>query len=106
VQKTAVKTLLETLGSKFKSGGVEFLHQESDATLNMWAGLTSKNYDGYINIYDPSTNPNGAFRNPAPAGTWTTAQKATNTALPKFTSLKNVQLGAMINFQLCLRNLV
>jgi hypothetical protein len=101
--RTAVQTLLQTLGSKLKSGGVEFLHQEPDATLNMWAGLTSKNYDGYINIYDPSTNPLGAFRNPAPAGSWTAAQKATNLALPKFTSLKNVQLGAMINFQLCLR---
>jgi hypothetical protein len=101
--KTAVKALLETLGAKLTSGGVGFLHQEPDPTLNMWAGLTSKNYDGYVNIYDPSTNPLGAFRNPAPAGSWTAAQKATNLALPKFTSLKNVQLGAMINFQLCLR---
>lgn len=101
--KAAVKALLETLGSKFKSGGVEFLHQEPDATANLWVGLTSKNYDGYLNIFDPSTNPLGAFRNPAPSGAWTTEQKTANTALPKFTSLSNVQIGAMINFQLCLR---
>ena len=101
--KAAVKALLETLGSKFKSGGVEFLHQDADPTRNLWAGLTSKNYDGYLNIYDPSINPLGAFRNAAPTGSWTTANRATNTALPKFTSLKNVQIGALINFQLCLR---
>jgi hypothetical protein len=79
------------------------LHTDADPTTNLWYGLTTKNYDGYINIYDPSSNPAGAFRNPAPGSTWTTAQKATNSALPKFTSLKNVQVGALINFQLCLR---
>jgi hypothetical protein len=100
--RAQIKTLLETLAGKLKSGGVEILHTDATSS-NLWLGLTSKNYDGYINIYDPSTNPSGAFRNPAPSGSWTTAQKNTNSALPKFTSLKNVQVGALINFQLCLR---
>jgi len=100
--RSDVKTLLDNLAAKFKSGGQVFLHSDA-TTTNLWAGLTTNNYDGYIDIYDPATNATGKFRNPAPAGTWTTAQKATNTALPKFTSLKNVQVGALINFQLCLR---
>lgn len=101
--RSQVKTLLNQLAARFKSGGAVFLHSEPDPTLNLWAGLTDNNYDGYINIYDPSTNPNGTLRNPAPASSWTTAQKTTNSALPKFTSLMNVQVGALINFQLCLR---
>jgi hypothetical protein len=93
--RAAVKTLLQTLASKLKSGGVEFLHRDATST-NLWLGLTTNNYDGYLDIYDASTNPSGYFRNPA-------VNTATNNAKPKFTSLKNVQVGAMINFQLCLR---
>ena len=100
--RSDVKTLLDNLAAKFKSGGQVFLHSDA-TTSNLWAGLTTNNYDGYIDIYDPSSNASGRFRNPAPASSWTTAQKATNTALPKFTSLKNVQVGALVNFQLCLR---
>jgi hypothetical protein len=100
--KKAIQTLLETMASKLKSGGVEILHK--DATIsNLWLGLTKNNYDGYLDIYDPSTNPTGVFQNPAASSSWTTDQKNTNKALPKFTSLTNVQLGALINFQLCLR---
>lgn len=100
--RSDVKLLLDQLAAKFTSGGKVFLHSDA-TTTNLWAGLTTNNYDGYIDIYDPSSNATGAFRNPAPASTWTTAQKATNSALPKFTSLKNVQIGALVNFQLCLR---
>ena len=100
--QTEIKGLLATLASKLKSGGVEILHRDATST-NLWLGITANNYDGYLNIYDPSANPGGGFQNPAPAKTWTSGQKATNAALPKFTSLKNVQLGAIINFQLCLR---
>jgi hypothetical protein len=101
--RSTIKGLLDQLAAKFKSGGVVFLHSEPDPANNLWAGLTTNKYDGYINIYDPSTNPNGAFRNPAPSSSWTQAQKDINKALPKFTSLTNVQVGALINFQLCLR---
>ena len=99
-----IRTLLELLASKLKSGGVEILHQDPDVTTNLWYGITTKNYDGNLNIYDPSSNPGGTFQNPAPAKTWTTGQITTNKALRKFTSLKDVQLGAILNFQLCLRD--
>lgn len=100
--RSTMKGLLDQLAAKFTSGGQVFLH--SDATSsNPWAGLTTNNYDGYIDIYDPSSNPSGRYRNPAPSGSWTSAQKSANSALPKFTSLTNVQVGALINFQLCLR---
>jgi hypothetical protein len=103
--RTDIKTLLNSLASKINSigGGTDILHSESDGETNLWAGLTTGNYDGYLNIYDPSTNPAGVWRNPAPAGSWSTEQKNTNSALPLFPSLKNVVVGSMINFQLCLR---
>jgi hypothetical protein len=100
-----VKALLGTLATKLNSvgGGTDILHTETDAEANLWAGLTTGNYDGYLNIFDPSSNPGAAWRNPAPSNSWTTAQKATNTALPTFPSLQNVVMGSMINFQMCLR---
>ena len=104
--QTEMKTLLNTLGSKIKSGDIEILHKDSNAESNLWAGLTTSKYDGYLDIYDPGTNPSGALRNPNPATTgssaWTADQLATNAALPTVT-LENVQMGAIINFQLCLR---
>ena len=78
------------------------MHKDATST-NLWAGITTNNYDGYIDIYDPSTNPLGAWKNPGSTSSWTTAQKATNNGLPTFPSLKNVVVGSMINFQLCLR---
>jgi hypothetical protein len=104
--RTEIKGLLSSLATKINSvgdGTHKILHTESDGTLNLWAGITTENYDGYLDVYDPATNPLGAYRNPAPAGSWTTDQKATNTALPTFPTLKNVVMGSMINFQMCLR---
>ena len=104
--QTEIKTLLNTLGSKIKSGGIEVLHKNSDAESNLWAGLTTNKYDGYLDIYDPSLNPTAPLRNPNPtltgASAWTADQLATNAALPTVT-LKNVLMGSIINFQLCLR---
>lgn len=103
--RTAIKTLLNTLSGKINAvgGATPILHSDASGETNLWAGITTGNWDGYLNIYDPSTNPAGAWRNPAPSNSWTTDQKATNTALPIFPSLKNAVMGAMVNFQLCLR---
>jgi predicted small secreted protein len=103
--RTDVKALLDALAAKINAigGATPILHSESDSEANLWAGNTTGNWDGYLNIYDPSTNPGGAWRNPAPGNSWTQAQKDTNTALPIFPSLTNGVMGAMINFQMCLR---
>jgi hypothetical protein len=103
--RTAVQTLLNTLATKINAvgAGTNILHSEPDGTVNLWAGLTTGNFDGYLNIYDPSTNAGGVWKNPGSTSSYTTAQKATNNALPTFPSLKSGVLGAMINFQLCLR---
>jgi hypothetical protein len=100
-----IADLLNALAVKINAvgGGTKILHSEPDATANLWAGLTADNNDGYLNVYDPSSNVAGAWKNPASTGSWTTAQKATNNALPTFPTLQNVTVGAMINFQLCLR---
>jgi hypothetical protein len=101
------KSLLDNLAAKLTEGGVDILNRNSDATSNLWAGLTTNNYDGYMNIYDPVNNPTGnvdnatMFQNPSTSG-FTAAQVTYNNTLPKLT-LTNAQMGAIINFDLCLR---
>jgi len=95
--RAGVKLLLDQLATKINEagGGVDILHAEATAT-NLWAGVSTGNYDGYLDIYSSSSNPDGYWRDP-----YNTS--GTNMAKPKFPSLKNVQLGAIINFQFCLR---
>ena len=106
--RATIKGLLDQLAAKLNEGGVDILNRNPSSTDNLWYGLTTNNYDGYLNIYDPLTNPTGPtnnatmFQNPSPSSSWTQAQKDTNAALPKIT-LTNAQMGALINFQLCLR---
>ncbi len=95
--RTEIKDLLNQLAAKINEcgGGHDILH--ADATsANLWAGLTTGNYDGYLDIYSSSTNPSGYWRDP-----YNTS--ATNMAKPKFPKLLMVQTGALINFQFCLR---
>ena len=101
-----IKALLNTVAGKINAvgGGTPILHSETDAEANLWVGLTTGNYDGYLNIYDPGSNPSGVWKNPGSTGTWTQAQKDVNNALPAFPSLINATVGAMINFQMCLRD--
>jgi hypothetical protein len=101
--------LLNSLASNLTSGGVEILNRNPDAESNLWVTLTTNKYDGYLNVYDPINNPDGAtnnptgiFKNPSPSNSWTQEQKDFNTALPALV-LTNAQMGAIINFQLCLR---
>jgi hypothetical protein len=127
--RTEIKNLLNSLAAKLTIDGVDILNRNPVSTensfinydynfdgtaedvlagVNLWAGLTTNNYDGYMNIYDPANNPLGpsynttVFQNPAPASTWNAAQVAYNLTLPKIV-LTNAQFGAVINFQLCLR---
>jgi hypothetical protein len=127
--RTEIKNLLNSLAAKLTIGGVDILNRNPissenfivnvdynfDGTaenvlagVNLWAGLTANNYDGYLNIYDPSSNPLGSnynttmFQNPSPSASWTAGQTAYNLTLPKLV-LTNAQFGAIINFQLCLR---
>lgn len=88
--RTEIKGLLDALALKINAcgGGHDILHADATSS-NLWAGVTTKNYDGYLDIYDASSNP---------AGYW----KMNGTA-PKFPKLLNVQVGALINFQFCLR---
>jgi hypothetical protein len=105
-----IKGLLDQLAAKLNEGGVDILNRNPDAESNMWAGLTTNNYDGYLNVYDPITNPTGQVNNASsfkfvgnPPATWSQAQKDYNATLPVLT-LSNAQMGALINFQLCLRD--
>lgn len=105
--RNEIKGYLDALSAKLTEGGVDILNRNSDATSNLWAGLTTKNYDGYLNMYDPINNPTGSvdnatmFQSTSTSG-FTAAQVTYNSTLPKLT-LTNAQMGAIINFQLCLR---
>ncbi len=101
--RTNTANLLNSIAALLKSSGIEIMHKNTDPSTNIFAHVTTAGYDGYLDIYDPSTNPLGLLRNPAQAASWTATQIATNNALPKLRSLKNAQMGAIINFQLCLR---
>jgi hypothetical protein len=103
--RSEIKTLLNTLATKINviGGGTDILHSETDGESNLWAGITTGNYDGYLNIFDPSSNPTGVWKNPGSTSSWTQAQRDANNALPTFPSLRNVHVGAMINFQFGLR---
>lgn len=103
--RAEIKGLLDALATKLNAAGgaTPILHSEADPEANLWAGKTTGNYDGYLNIYDPSSNPLGVWKNPAPSGSWTQAQKDFNNTLTVFPSLTNAQMGAMINFQFALR---
>jgi hypothetical protein len=108
--RTEVKKELDELASKLKINGVDIMNRNPDAEANMWTANTTNKYDGYLNIYDPINNPNGQtnnpggmFQSPSPSSSWTQAQKDFNLTLPKIT-LTNAQMGAIINFQLCLRD--
>ncbi len=106
--RAEIKTLLNSLAAKLVVGGVDILNRNPDAEHNLWASLTTNNYDGYLNVYDPVNNPDFAsnnpatFQNPSPSSSWSAAQKALNLTFPKL-SLTNAQYGALLNFQLCLR---
>jgi len=114
--RAEIKLLLNQLAAKLKINGVDILNRNGNTNeavggVNLWAGLTTNNYDGYLNIYDPVTNPlmdtynatSFQFIGTPSASTWTAAQIAKNATLPKIT-LTNAQMGAIINFQLCLRD--
>ncbi|MEI6899647.1 MAG: hypothetical protein WCL00_07205 [Bacteroidota bacterium] len=90
--RTAVKTLLDQLATKINAagGGHDLLNRNADGATNLWAGITTNNYDGYLNIYDAASNPTGYW-------------KMSGQTQPKFPKLLNVQVGALINFQFCLR---
>jgi len=102
--RAEIQGLLNDLAAKINSvgGGTDILHSETGES-NLWAGLTTGNYDGYTNIFDANNNPTGVWRNPNPSSSWSDEAKAFNITLPAFPSLQNVVVGAMINFQFCLR---
>jgi len=108
--QTAIKTKLDALATKLTIGGIGILNKNPDSEANLWAGKTAGNYDGYLNVYDPVNNPNCVennggtgkqFKNSS-TGSFTQAQKDYNATLPTL-SVTNAQMGAIINFQLCLR---
>jgi len=107
--RAEIKKLLNDLAAKLTVNGVDILNRNPDTEHNLWAGLTTNNYDGYLNVFDPvnnsdyaTKNPAGTFQNPTASSSWTAEQKAANAAMPKL-SLTNAQYGALLNFQLCLR---
>jgi hypothetical protein len=108
--RNEIKGLLAQLSAKLTVGGVDIMNRNGDSASNLWYGLTANNYDGYLNVYDPITNPTAQTYNTSsfryvgtPPASWSADQKTYNATLPTLT-LSNAQMGAIINFQLCLRD--
>jgi hypothetical protein len=95
--RSDVKTKLDALATAINAagGGHDILHKDASST-NLWWGISTGNYDGYLDIYTPGTNDAGYWRDPY-------SSNSTNLTKPKFPSLTFAQTGALINFQLCLR---
>lgn len=106
--RAEIKKLLDDLAAKLTVNGLEIMNKNPDSEHNLWAGITTANYDGYLNVYDPINNPEGihnngnSFQNPNPSSSWTQEMKDINASLPKI-KITNAQMGAIINFQMCLR---
>ena len=81
--KTYVTTKLADLATKINALGSGHDILQKDATDGL--------YHGYIDIYDASSNPTGYWKNPA-YGT------------PAFPTLTNAQFGAILNYQLVMRD--
>jgi nitrate/TMAO reductase-like tetraheme cytochrome c subunit len=60
-------------------------------------------YSGYFDIYDRGSNPSGKYKSPSTTG-WTTEEINYNNSLPELPALTNAQFGAILNFQLVLRD--
>jgi hypothetical protein len=108
--RTEIQGLLASLAAKLTENGVEIMNRNGDSASNLWYGITKNNYDGYLNVYDPITNPTAQTYNASsfkyvgtPPASWSADQKAYNAGLPVLT-LSYAQMGALINFQLCLRD--
>ena len=108
-KRTEIQTLLNQLAAELNINGIDILNRDPDSESNLWVTLTTNKYDGYLNIYDPANNPDGVannptgiFKNPSPGSSWSQAQKDYNATLPAIV-LTNAQMGAIINFQMCLR---
>jgi hypothetical protein len=80
------------------------MDKDPDILTNPYARLTTAAYNSRLDIYDPGSNANAAFRNQAPSNSWTNEQKAYNLTLPTIGTILNVQWGAIINFQLIHRD--
>ncbi len=96
--RTEIKGLLDTLAKHINlvGAGHDILHKDVSVATdgsynNLWYGLTTNNYDGYLDILDASSNP---------LGYWSLTS---TTPAKRFPVLKFVHVGAIINFQFCLR---
>lgn len=96
--RTADKLLLDSLAANINAigSGHNILHSDASST-NLWWGISSGNFDGYLDIYTPGTNDNGYWADPY------LKNNTINNSKPKFPSLTMAQTGALINFQFCLR---
>jgi len=78
-----VNTKLAALATKINAIGAGHDILQKDPTDNQ--------YHGYFDIFDSSANPTGWWKNPA-------------NGTPAFPALTNAQFGAILNFQLVVRD--
>jgi hypothetical protein len=94
-----------TSGKDFDFNGkqteIEDLLAQLGTALDLYLEKEDGTYTGYLDIYDPNSNPNGRYQ--ATAGSsWTQEQKDLNATLPllKDSGFTNLKGAAFINFML------
>jgi hypothetical protein len=89
--RAGTEDLLNQLSDKLRVNGIELMDKDPDILTNPYARLTTAAYNSRLDIYDPGSNANAAFRNQAPSNSWTNEQKAYNLTLPTIGTILNVQ---------------
>jgi hypothetical protein len=101
----ACKQCHTTSGKDFDFNGgqstIEGLLADLGTALDLYLEKEDGVYTGYLDIYDPSSNPNGRYQ-ATPGSSWTQEQKDANTALPllKNSGFTNLHAAAFVNFML------
>lgn len=89
--RSEIKGLIDQLATKINTlgdGTNPVMQIDLDTETNLWYNMSTAHYDGYLNLYNSSSNPTGYYG---------------ATGNPKFPNLTNAQFGTIFNFQLALR---
>jgi hypothetical protein len=105
----ACKQCHTTSGTDFDFNGyqteIEGLLTQLETSLDTYLEKESGEYTGYLDIYDPASNPNGRYQAKA-AASWSQAQKDANALLPllKDAGFTNLHGAAFIDFVMVMKD--
>jgi len=95
---TTTDITFDLFGAQTEIGG---LLAQLGTALDLYLDKDGEEYTGYLDIFDPNSNPNGRYQATA-SNSWTQEQKDANAALPllKDSGFTHLHAAAFINFML------